>query len=178
MTSSFPEPEVGEIPVWRHSGHCVLPPQIISEKLAKKITYVYYLLWCLLTGFWLSRPGTWEYFVSVRFAIEIIVIAALAYFGPKLIDVISTFLRNGKDPETTAIPLWMSKDRLAYSSGDKLIDQTLNVGDILAIAPDYAMGSPALALSLKDRTIMLISSELNNLTQHLYTLRPDLEPSS
>jgi len=178
MTRPFPEPEIGEVPVWRHSGHGLVTPQPVSEKLVKKITYVYCIVLAFSSAFWLSRPGALDYLVSVRFVLEMITLAALLYFGPRLIDVISTLLRNGRNPEWTAIPLWMSEERLAYSTSDKLIDQTVNVGDILSVTPDYAMGSPALSLSFKDQTIKLISSELNNLTRHLYTLRPDLEPAS
>ena len=110
--------------------------------------------------------------------LEILMIALLFYFGPKLISIIGHYMRQGRVPESTAIPLWMSQERLAYSSGEQIIDHTLNLNEILSVAPDFANGSPALSLSLKDQTVKLISSELNSLKKQLYKLRPDLEPTS
>ena len=176
MRAEVPQADSDDVLVWRHSGEGLSPPRPISEQHAKKAILAYYFLWGALTLFWLTRPGAFEYLISFGFVLQAAIIVALFYFGPRMIAAIQSVFRNGRQPESTAIPLWMSENRIAYSSGDKLIDETLEVGEILSAAPDFAMGSPALCLHLKDRTIKLISSELGSLKEHLYSLRPDLRP--
>lgn len=77
-----------------------------------------------------------------------------------------------------AMPLWLSARRLTYVPAEKRFGTILPLEQIQSAKLDYANGALAVRLKTATDTIHLLTSDAKNLLQHLYTLRPELEPSS
>jgi len=58
------------------------------------------------------------------------------------------------------------------------VETALELEDVHEATSDYIMGSPALILISKGKTLKLMSSEVSQLRDKLFTLRPDLKLSS
>ncbi len=176
-----PEPSTNEAVIWRHSGEGIEQDKILSEGKRRRNTLIWWICFVLFFGFmsafWVSRPGFLETLLSPRFVIEMIVIFALFGVLPKLLRKYFWPFFPFKKP-LIATPFWMSSDRIGLITNNEATSPTLNVQDIQSVENDFVMGSPALAVRLKTHTLKLVSSELRHVSKHLYTLRPDLEPTS
>ncbi|MEP3653700.1 MAG: hypothetical protein ABJO36_02290 [Litorimonas sp.] len=107
---------------------------------------------------------------------------AYGWYVPLLIVIfiVSRFSRFfGKPrPSLNAMPLWLSSQDLAYVPSNAVYGTVLSVAKITSASLDYVEGSLAVHVQSGVETVKLFSSDANNLLHHLYTLRPDLEPTS
>lgn len=76
------------------------------------------------------------------------------------------------------MPLWLSQTRLAYVPADAVFGKAMDVTDITSVGLDYVEGSLAVRVKAASETFNLFSSDADNLLRHLFSLRPDLEPTS
>ena len=77
-----------------------------------------------------------------------------------------------------AIPLWLGQTRLAYVPADAVFGKVVDVTDMNSAGLDYVEGSLAVRVKTASETLNLFSSDAKQLLHHLYSLRPNLEPTS
>lgn len=192
--SDVPEPDDGEIIVWRHSASIASQSKYLQkgELPAWAIKYgkrFYWLALVLLWGFIIysdiqnGRPHIFSQEVWKEFRQEDLikvaiynVIVLMMFAVPYLLKKIP--IKSPKIKSPSGVPIWMSARRLIFDPSLTASNHAVDIKTIESISTDYIMGSPALTLRTPVDTYNLISSEIRSLLKHLYTLRPDLEPTS
>ncbi len=191
--SAFPEPDVGEAVVWRHASSIesqstrlqdfAKTPPAWFRKFGKLLYMAILALFLGLTLYDGVQSGDLDIF-SQAFWVSGLTKAA-TWGGILLLGLcLFYFLKalGAKKTETliepSGIPVWMSARRLVFNPSLNAPTNALDINAIQSISTDYIMGSPALSIRTRVDTFNLISSETRNLLKHLYTLRPDLEPTS
>lgn len=191
--SVIPEPDVDEAVVWRHASpiesqstrlqdFAQTPPPWF-RKFGKLLYWACFVLFLGLTLYDGVQSGQLNIF-SKTFWIGGLTKAAtwgiILLLGLGLFYILKTFRAQNPEIiiEPSGIPVWMSARRLVFNPSLTAPTNALDIKAIQSISTDYIMGSPALSIRTAADTFNLISSETRNLLKHLYTLRPDLEPTS
>jgi len=78
----------------------------------------------------------------------------------------------------SGIPLWLTRKQLGFEPAQNININLISVDEIQSLSFDYSEGAPAISVRLSAEPLTLISSEARSLLKSLYTLRPDLEPTS
>lgn len=175
------DPTDTERVLWRHSGSRPVPKKPPTEKqikLAGKLNWAFRVLMVLFAIYYFSRPENLEYLSSRAGLTFIVVWFLFLAIVPRLIEFFTRCFKSEEIPVLISLPIWMSEDRLIYTADGWGAEQELVLSDILQSRLDYEMGSLALVIKSSKATIKLMSSEIKNLQTKLYTLRPELEPSS
>jgi len=175
------EPIDTEKVVWRHSGGRPVPKRPPTDnqiKLTRRLSWMFRVLMVLFAIYFFSRPDNLEYFSSRKGLIFIVVWLLVLAIIPRLIEFFTRRFKTEKTPVLMSLPIWMSEDRLIYTADRWGTEQELRLSDIQQSRLDYEMGSLALVIKSSKATIKLMSSEIKNLQIKLYSLRPDLEPTS
>ena len=175
------EPEAGEVIVWRHSGHGqinskpLITSKPLTERQRQRRVFIYRIIWLAGLIYWVMQPETLDFLTSGRGVITLLYIIVFFAF-PKL-DVFISGKLPAK-PRTDGVPLWMSQQGIMFNATHPLEQFAIGIQDIKSVNPEFAMGSPSIALGLAQKTVNLMSSEADNLLKQLYILRPDLKPAS
>jgi len=171
------EPNVGETIIWRHSSGRLISVKRMSETQIKQMNWAFRIIGFCWMVYWVFRPSTVEQTQSVQSLFTILIGIFLGFLIGVLMPIMigSHIEKSNRERELLGLPIWMSEQRLVYSSGAGSLERDLNLTDIQTIAQDYVMGSPALILISAGKTLKLMSSEVSQLRDKLFTLRPDLK---
>lgn len=169
------EPDAGEVIVWRHSGHGQITSKPLTERQRQRRIFIYRIIWLACVIYWVTQPETIEFLMSVK-GVVMALLYGIAFFALPKLDVFISGKLPPK-PRTDGVPLWMSRERIMFNPTSPLESFAVSIQDIKSASPDFAMGSPAIALHLANKTVNLMSSEAGDLLEQLYILRPDLELS-
>jgi len=187
--TEFPEPDTGEIIVWRHSASIASQSKYLqrgelSPWVIKYGKRLYWLLLVLIWGFIIygdiqnGRPyifslEDWQdgLIKGVIWSGIFLICLAIPYFLKKFP------LKTPKTKSPSGVPVWMSARRLIFEPSLTASNSAVDIKTIESVSTDYIMGSPALTIKTPNDTYNLISSETRSLLAHLYKLRPDLEQS-
>jgi len=180
-----PIPDDSEI-LWKHSGASLSDGEPVSLWWGKigRILYKLFMIGALV--FWsLQFVGVIEDFRSdpdrVLSDLKSFLWPLIGYGILALLFV--KFRHKFQAASTTktaasGIPLWLTRKQLGFEPAQNININLISVDEIQSLSPDYSEGAPAISVRLSAETLTLISSEARSLLKSLYTLRPDLEPTS
>ena len=172
------EPSAGEKIIWQHSGDGVKPQKPLTDSQRARRVLAYRILWfmnVLYFAYSVSRADFITFLQSVLGLTTVLGMVLLFILFPRLDKAIASKFTPKRNIE--AVPLWMSRDRIMFNPTYLSQPFEVRVRDIKSVSPDFAMGSPSIALGLQQKTVNLISSETHRLLEQLYILRPDLKPA-
>ena len=169
--------------LWKHSGASSYGSEPVSPWYGKIGRFAHKLFMLGATIFWgfqlisiardfLSNPDR-------------VIADVSSFFLPLtgLVVVLYIFKKFGfripiSPARASGIPLWLSHKHLGFEPAKQLKTNLIPIDEIQTLSADYSEGAPAISVGLPTKTLTLISSETRSLLQTLYTLRPDLEPTS
>ena len=181
-SKSPPTPNAHETVLLEHRG---VKGQPLNTARYAKLGKLFY--WCMmfcLAVFWVWQGLSFDW--SNLSDLEFLSDFGMAIFPVFLFFVIWLSIRHylrrkniDIEPKDSAsgIPIWLSTTRLAFEPAQHIQTNILNLQDIKSIKTDFSEGSRALVIGALSKSFTLISSDTQNLLHHLYSLRPDLEPS-
>ena len=173
-----PRPDIKERLLWgteREGKQPVAnPPSKLTWRVLGLVNFgIYaYVLYALWNDGALDRLGA-PTLQGLGFFLLILIPVVLTVI---VIKFIAKWEHLAKTPH--AIPLWLGQTRLAYVPADAVFGKVVDVTDMNSAGLDYVEGSLAVRVKTASETLDLFSSDAEQLLHHLYTLRPDLEPTS
>jgi len=169
-------PKENETIIWRHSSGRVVAPKRISKKQILVWKWVFFIIWLIQMIFWLSRPSTLEFLKTYLGFSTLLIGVLIGFLIPKLVGFYGE--KANRRRCNLALPIWMSKERLIYTTGLGGTEFEMNLTEIQTATEDFERGSPALILQSASRTVKLMTSEMRQLREKLFLLRPELKGAS